>query len=219
MSGGRLNHPDAPHRRDWSRGQIAARLTHRVVTARRGDDDLNPGMIPDPPPRLTPAAVLVGLVERADGFHVLLTQRTAHLRTHAGQISFPGGKVEDVDSSPVEAALRETYEEVGLPDSKIDVVGALDPYVTRTGFRITPVVGFITPPFDIRPDAYEVAEVFETPLTHFMTPGVRRRHSRDHEGRKRYFYAMPYKDYYIWGATAGMLVNLVDMLIEKSDAG
>lgn len=167
------------------------------------------------PKSLTPAAVLIGLVDREDGFTVLLTQRSASLRTHAGQISFPGGKIEDADASPIEAALRETWEEVGLTDDKIDVIGALDPYVTRTGFRINPVVAFLTPPFEIKPDPSEVAAVFEAPLTHLMAPGVRQRHHRKHEGVTRYFYAMPYKDHYIWGATAGMLVNLVDVLLDR----
>lgn len=209
------------------------------MRAQRGDDDLNPGMFAAHAPgakstqsphqggasvgqshrpelkSLTPAAVLIGLVDREDGFTVLLTQRSAALRTHAGQISFPGGKIEDEDASPVEAALRETSEEIGLGEEVIDVVGALDPYVTRTGFRINPVVAFVTPPFDIKPDPSEVAAVFEAPLSHLMTPGIRQRHHRKHEGITRYFYAMPYKEHYIWGATAGMLVNLVDVLMDR----
>lgn len=182
----------------------------------RGDDDLNPGMKPVRE-KLTPASVLVGLVDRPDEFSVLLTQRTAHLRDHAGQISFPGGKMEELDTDPVSTALREAEEEVGLPAHQVEVVGALDRYVTRTGFDVTPVVAFITPPLTLNPDPSEVAEVFEVPLSHFLSPGVKQRHTREFEGQKRHFYAMPYRDYYIWGATAGMLVNLVDVLVGETE--
>lgn len=178
----------------------------------RGDNDLNPGMKPLRD-TLTPAAVLVALVERPEGFTVMLTQRTDHLRDHAGQISFPGGKIEKHDADPIATALREAEEEVGLAPHVVDVVGSLDRYVTRTGFAVTPVVGFVSPPFSVNPDPFEVAEVFEVPLRHFLTPGNRQRHSYDIQGQTRHYYAMPYKNYYIWGATAGMLVNLVDVLL------
>ena len=179
--------------------------------ASRGDNDLNPGMKPLRD-TLTPAAVLVALVDRPDGFTVMLTQRTDHLRDHAGQISFPGGKIEEHDEDHVATALREAEEEVGLAPQAVEVVGALDRYVTRTGFAVTPVVGFVDPPFKVAPDPFEVAEVFEVPLRHFLTPGNRQRHSYEIDGVTRQYYAMPYGDYYIWGATAGMLVNLVDVL-------
>ncbi len=180
----------------------------------RGDNDLNPGM---PPLRktLTPAAVLVALIDRPAGFTVMLTQRTDHLRDHAGQISFPGGKIEKHDEDPIATALREAEEEVGLAPHSVEVVGSLDRYVTRTGFAVTPVVGFVDPPFTINPDPFEVAEVFEVPLRHFLTRENRQRHFYEIEGVKRHFYAMPYNDYYIWGATAGMLVNLVDVLLAE----
>ncbi|NQU60797.1 MAG: CoA pyrophosphatase [Rhodospirillales bacterium] len=176
----------------------------------RGDHDLNPGMKTSPD--LTEAAVLVALVNRAAGITVLFTQRTDHLLTHAGQISFPGGHMETGDGSPQETALRETEEEVGLHRRHVEIIGRLDEYVTRTGFSITPVVGIVTPPFDISPDAHEVEEVFEVPLAFLLDPANHERHSREFEGRKREFYAMPYMDYYIWGATAGMLINLYEVL-------
>ena len=184
------------------------------AVASRGDNDLNPGMKPMRD-RLTPAAVLVALVDRPDGFTIMLTQRTAHLRDHAGQISFPGGKIEEHDENPVATALREAEEEVGLAPDLVEIVGPLDRYVTRTGFAVTPVVGFVSLPFTPKPDPFEVAEVFEVPLRHFLTPGNRQQHSYELEGVTRRFYAMPYQNYYIWGATAGMLVNLADILVAE----
>ena len=178
----------------------------------RGDHNLNPDL--DDHDKLVPAAVLVPLVERKDGLTALLTQRTNHLAHHPGQVSFPGGHVDPGDDSPEATALRETEEEVGLHRRHIDVLGRLDQYRVRTGFSVTPVVGLVTPPFDIKPDDFEVAEVFEVPLTFLMDPGNHERHSRDYRGETRYFYAMPYNGYYIWGATAGMLVNLYQVLTE-----
>lgn len=178
---------------------------------RRGDDDLNPGMRPQRA-TLTPAAVLVPIVLHRGGPTVLLTQRTDHLRDHAGQVSFPGGRIDPGDRDAVDAALRETEEEVGLPRNQVEVIAPLDPYITRTGFRVTPVVGLVTPPVDPKPDPFEVAEVFETPLAFLLDRRNHERHSREYEGRTRHFYAMPYGPYYIWGATAGMLVNLADVL-------
>lgn len=180
--------------------------------AMRGDHDLTPGA--RPPSGLTPAAVLVPLVDHADGLTVLLTRRTDHLAHHAGQISFPGGHIEPGDSGPEDTALRETEEEVGLSRSRIQVIGRLDRYVTRTGFDVTPVVGMIEPPLDLNVDPEEVAEVFEVPLDFFLDPANHQRMSRLFEGREREFYAMPYGDYFIWGATAGMLMNLYQLLDE-----
>ncbi len=176
----------------------------------RGDHDLNPGM--GPPAELRPAAVLVPLVEREPELTVLLTERTAHLAAHAGQISFPGGGVEPEDRDDIAAALRETEEEVGLPPDRIDVIGRLDTYVTRTGFRVEPVVGLVRPPFTLAPDANEVADVFEVPLSFILDPANLERHSRMFQGRKRFYYVYPYEDRYIWGATAGMLLNLREAL-------
>lgn len=161
-----------------------------------------------------PAAVLVPLVARDERISVLLTRRTDHLHHHPGQISFPGGRVEAGDSTPLDTALRETEEEIGLARTHIEVVGKLPDYLTGTGFRVTPVVGFVHPPFELTLDSFEVAEVFEVPLAHFLDPANHQRHSREFEGRLRHFYAMPYGDYYIWGATAGMLMSLYQVLSE-----
>lgn len=182
------------------------------VRLERGDHDLNPDLKPSAELKLTPAAVLVGLVERPAGMHVLFTKRTPHLHDHAGQISFPGGRIDPGDPDAPSAALREAEEEVGLPRAQVEMIGRLDTYVTRTGFEVTPCVGFVTPPDAYRPDPFEVAEVFEVPLGFFLEPGSRRLESRVYQGRQRFFYAFPWNHYYIWGATAGMLNNLVEVL-------
>lgn len=161
---------------------------------------------------LTPAAVLFPIVVRADGHTVMLTQRTAHLRDHAGQISFPGGRVESDDLSPTDTALRETEEEVGLSRERVEVLGFLPEYRTGTGFRVTPVVGLIHPPFDLQPDPFEVAEVFEVPLAFLLDPGNHQRHEMHYRGALRQYFAMPYGDYFIWGATAGMIRSLSERL-------
>ena len=155
-----------------------------------------------------PASVLVPLVCRESGITVLLTQRTEDMPSHAGQIAFPGGRrqVEDVDATAT--ALRETEEEVGLTRDFIDVIGALDLYRTGTGYQITPIVGIVTPGFTMRADPREVADVFEVPLAHFLDERNHRIDSRVWQGRERRYYAMPYGERYIWGATAGMLKNL-----------
>lgn len=176
----------------------------------RGDHDLNPGMWADKP--LKPAAVLVPIVAHPDQLTVLLTRRTAHLHDHAGQISFPGGRVDPCDENPVACALREAEEEVGLPRALPDVIGRLDTYQTRTGFEIVPVVGIVKPPFDLKPDPFEVAEVFEVPLDFVLDPANHRRDSRVYQGTERHFWAMPFGTYYIWGVTAGILVNLSEVL-------
>jgi len=157
-------------------------------------------------------------VVRREGLTLLFTRRTDHLDVHAGQISFPGGRLEPSDGGPEAAALRETEEEVGLLRRHVEVIGRLDTYVTRTGFEITPVMGLVTPPFPVAPDSFEVAEVFEAPLDFFLMPHNRRRDSRIYEGRRRHFYAFPYGDYYIWGATAGILVNLSEVLAPPAEA-
>jgi 8-oxo-dGTP pyrophosphatase MutT (NUDIX family) len=162
-----------------------------------------------PPERVvTPAAVLVPLINRPDGVTVMLTQRTAHLNDHAGQISFPGGRVDEGDVDRVYTALREAYEETGLPRDAVEVIGTLPDYDIPTGFRVTPVVGWIEPPVELAPDPFEVAEVFEVPLVHFLDPANHQRHSDEVNGRRRNYYAMPYQQRYIWGATAGMLHSL-----------
>ncbi len=161
---------------------------------------------------LTPAAVLFPIVQRDDGQTVLLTQRTAHLKDHGGQISFPGGRVETEDQTPVHTALRETEEEIGLAREHVEVLGFLPEYRTGTGFRVTPVVALITPPFDLALDPFEVAEAFEVPLDFLLDPANHKRHSLHYRGALRHFFAMPYGDYFIWGATAGMIRSLTERL-------
>lgn len=161
---------------------------------------------------LTPAAVLFPIVVRDTGHTVMLTQRTAHLRDHAGQISFPGGRVEADDLSPTHTALRETEEEVGLSRERVEILGFLPEYRTGTGFRVTPVVGLVHPPFELQPDPFEVAEVFEVPLAFLLDPGNHQRHEMHYRGALRQYFAMPYGDYFIWGATAGMIRSLSERL-------
>jgi 8-oxo-dGTP pyrophosphatase MutT (NUDIX family) len=182
-----------------------------LVAAVRGDHSLVPGGAP-PAVALTPAAVLVPLVAWPEGLSVLLTQRTQHLSAHAGQISFPGGSIEASDTDSIDAALRETEEEVGLPRAHVEVIGRLDTYVTSTGFEVTPVVGLVRAPYPTKPDPFEVAEVFEVPLDFVLDPVNHERHSREFKGRMRSFYVVPYRNRYIWGATAGMLMNLAEVL-------
>ncbi len=179
--------------------------------ATRGDHDLNPGMTP-PSAALRPAAVLVPLIDRAEGLSVLLTLRTPHLSAHAGQIAFPGGSIDGGDRDAVEAALRETEEEIGLPRDQIALIGRLDTYVTGTGFEITPIVGIVTPPFPLAADPYEVAEVFEVPLSFVVDAKNHRRTERVFEQHRRVFFVLPFENWNIWGATAGILVNLAEVL-------
>ncbi|MDF1736281.1 MAG: CoA pyrophosphatase [Minwuia sp.] len=171
------------------------------------DYDLTPGARPDERP-LKPAAVLVPIIDRPEGPTVLLTRRTAHLSSHAGQISFPGGRAEPEDPSPEITALRETEEEVGIDREIIEIVGRLDTYRTVTNYAVTPVVGIVRPGFAPSPDPYEVAEVFETPLAFLLDSRNHLRHSGWFNGTPRRWWAMPFGEYYIWGATAGMLMNL-----------
>jgi len=199
-----------PGRRGFG-GTADAAEAAALRRATRGDHDLNPGWTP-PSTELRPAAVLVPLVDRTGGISVLLTQRTAHLSAHAGQISFPGGRIETSDRDATEAALRETEEEVGLPRDHVTVIGRLDTYVTGTGFEITPMVGIIKVPFPLTPDPFEVSEVFEVPLSFVLDPNNHRRMTRVFEQRTRVFFVLPYENRYIWGATAGMLVNLAEVL-------
>jgi 8-oxo-dGTP pyrophosphatase MutT (NUDIX family) len=166
----------------------------------------------------TQASVLVPLVQR-DEVTVLLTQRSDHLTDHPGQISFPGGRAEPEDADAIATALRETEEEVGLHAHQIEVLGSLPTYTTGTGFVVTPVVALIEPPFTIDPDPFEVAEVFEVPLSFLMAPANHRRHGVEMAGVRREFYSMPWQSvapasrrYFIWGATAAMLRNFYRFL-------
>ncbi|KAA6182922.1 CoA pyrophosphatase [Thiohalocapsa marina] len=167
------------------------------------------------------AAVLVPVVAHPAGPSVLLTRRSAHLHHHPGQISFPGGCVEADDSGPVATALRETEEEIGLHRRHVERLGELPDYLTGTGFRVTPVVSLVHPPFELRLDPFEVDEVFEVPLSHFLDPSNHQRHSTTIQGRLRHFHAMPYGQYFIWGATAGILMSLYQMLagVDGAEAG
>lgn len=171
-----------------------------------GDHDLDAAPRPQSP--LTPAAVLVPLVVRPGGLQVLLTQRTDHLHDHAGQVSFPGGRREHSDAGSVATALRETREEIGLVEDFIEVVGLLDDYETGTGFRVTPVVSFVSEGFTLALDSFEVADAFEVPLDYLFDPANHQRRSRQFNGRQRSYYVFEYQDRVVWGATAGMLMNL-----------
>jgi 8-oxo-dGTP pyrophosphatase MutT (NUDIX family) len=186
--------------------RLRASLLREPVTGHFVQEDGGEGL------PLTPAAVLFPIVLRDNGQTVLLTQRTAHLRDHAGQISFPGGRVEAEDESPIHTALRETEEEIGLAREHVEILGFLPEYRTGTGFRVTPVVALVTPPFELALDPFEVAEAFEVPLSFLLDPANHKRHSLHYRGALRHFFAMPYGDYFIWGATAGMIRSLTERL-------
>lgn len=199
----------APERlsQDWLR----ARFANPPVWVPESPDEhlLRPGVTTP-----TPAAVLMPIVMHEQRPTLLLTQRTAHLNDHAGQVSLPGGRVDATDASAIETALRETEEEVGLDRRHVDVLGTLPDYFTGTGFRVTPVVSLVRPPFELRADPFEVAEIFEVPLA-FLMDGMnhqRRTIELPNGLGRRTFYAMPYERFFIWGATAGMLRNLFHFL-------
>lgn len=182
----------------------------------RSDRDIDPAApLPDEGRVLRPAAVLVPVVDHGPGRStVLLTRRSDFLPDHAGQISFPGGRIETTDEDEIATALRETEEEIGLARRHVEILGRLDSYVTVTGFLIAPVVGILSPPFELRPDRREVAAVFEIPLDVILDPANHALHARTYQGRIRRFHAMTYGDHFIWGATAHMLVNLAHCLGE-----
>lgn len=185
--------------------------------SRRGDHDLNDAAMRPTPP-LVPAAVLVPLVEHDDDYTVLLTQRAEDLTHHPGQISFPGGRIESHDETPARAALREAEEEIGLTADFVDIIGNLDIYEVRTGFEVFPVVGLVQTGFDLSLDRSEVADVFEVPLSFVLDPRNHERQSRTYQGRLRHFYVLPFEDRFIWGATAGMLINLYEVLTGEKAA-
>ena len=177
----------------------------------RGDFDLNPDQRPRDAQMLSPAAVLVPIVQRAEPT-ILFTQRTEHLPRHAGQVSFPGGRAQVDDISLVQTALRETHEETGIEATFVTIAGFLEAFETGTGYAILPVVGLLADGFSLAPDANEVADIFEVPLAFLIDPKNRTRQSREFQGRMRSFYSFTYKERYIWGATAAMLVNFGDRL-------
>jgi len=165
-----------------------------------------------------PAAVLVPIVAHPDGLTVLFTKRTAHLKAHSGQVSFPGGRAEAGDPSPEYTALREAEEEIGLPMDRVEVLARLPEYMTRTGFRVTPVVGIVTPPLELVPDAREVDEVFEVPLDFLLDPANHRRETRKIGERLASFYVIEHHGRVIWGATAGMLLTFYRSLAAAASA-
>jgi len=189
-------------------------IENRIAAYRNISDDnghvINPHFRAHAP--LRSAAVLVPIVTRQNGPTVLFTQRTDHLEHHPGQVSFPGGHVEESDGSPEETAIRETEEEVGMHRRHIEVIGRIDTYLTSTGFSVVPVVARIDPPFEIIPDPEEVAEVFEVPLAFLLDPSNHMRETRLFGDQAWYAYAMPYNGYNIWGVTAGMVRNFYEIL-------
>lgn len=164
---------------------------------------------------LRPAAVLLLVVNHPGDPTVVFTQRTAHLADHAGQISFPGGRCDEGDGTPERTALREAEEEVGVPADRVEILGRLPEYRTGTGYSVTPIVGWAEPPLVYRPDPHEVADVFEVPLAFLLDAGNHRYESAFYRGRMRKYWAMPYGERFIWGATAGMLVTFHRILIPQ----
>jgi 8-oxo-dGTP pyrophosphatase MutT (NUDIX family) len=201
----------ARERLSWS---VPQDLTDPALTPRRGDHDLEPVMraIAEIRP-IRPAAVLIPVVDHAEAT-VLLTERTTHLSDHAGQIAFPGGRIEPSDATPMAAALREAKEEVGLDREFIEPIGYLDVYMTTLGYRVVPTVARIRPGFTLRLNPAEVEVAFEVPLAFLMEPENHRRHSREWQGLMRSYYAMPFGERYIWGVTAGILRNLYERIYE-----
>lgn len=189
-----------PHTIDWLRQRLNARRT--PAPSLYCDDEILPGEA-----QQRPASVLVPIIAHENPT-VLFTVRASHLRSGSGQISFPGGGAEPNDPTPEHTALRETFEEVGLPGERVEILGRLAHYVTRNGYRITPVIGVVKPPLTLAPNHNEVAEVFEVPLGFLFDPRNHLRHAHQSNGRLRHYYAVQYEDYYIRGVTAGLVVNL-----------
>lgn len=204
----------------FTKSDLLARASNLLTTPplswNSSDDDMNikARMIPEGvKPKL--AAVLVPIVCRGDDLTVLLTQRTAHLSKHAGQVAFPGGKRDDGET-PLQAALREAREETGLAVDFVEPLGYLDGYLTVTGYLVNPVVALVRDGFTLRAEAGEVADIFEVPLSFLMNDANRETHSREWQGLTRHYYAYPFGERYIWGATAGMIKNLGDRLYGRS---
>ena len=185
------------------------------ASIRVGDHVLNPDQLAlADAANARPAAVLIPLIARPEGTTVLLTQRASSLRSHSGQIAFPGGRIDGPDETPVEAALREAQEEIGLDPSRVEPFGRLDAYLSGSGFRIVPIVGEVRPPFTLTMNDAEVADAFEVPFNFLMDAANHQRQSREWKGIERHYYAMPWKERYIWGVTAGILRNLYERLVD-----
>jgi 8-oxo-dGTP pyrophosphatase MutT (NUDIX family) len=199
-----------PAQKEW----LEQRLARPTPAAAKGMSD---GFrLPGREGSATPAAVLVPIVNRPTDLTLLLTQRSADLPDHPGQISFPGGRVEPGDASIAHAALREATEEIGLPAARVAILGELAPYETVTGYSVTPVVGWVEPPFELKLDPIEVADVFEVPLAFLLNPLNLQRHYRMFGDIRRDFWAIPYGEHYIWGATAAMLL-ILDHTLRDAD--
>ena len=198
------------------RAYIAARLAAPPPPSAVGMSDGH--RIPGREGPLRPAAVLLPLVSRPEGIQMLLTERSAALADHPGQISFPGGRIEAADADAAVAALRETHEETGLPRERVVLLGQLPHYATVTGYDVTPVVGWVEPPFALMPDPVEVADVFEVPLAFLLDPVNQKRHFRMIGEVRRDYWAIPYAERYIWGATAAMLMMFDRVLREGAVA-
>lgn len=206
--------PAPPHElRDWITLHLDPLEEREAAEGEtRSDFDLTPGGWAPPDQPLTPASVLVPLIEREHGLSVLLTRRSDTLRKHTGQVAFPGGR-RDPGETPWQTALREAEEEVGLHPSFVSLAGLSTPYRTGTGYLITPVVGFVRPGFSLEANPAEVADIFETPFGFLMDPANHEEHERQlPTGETRRFYAMTHENQFIWGATAGMLRALYDRL-------
>ncbi|MCX2725841.1 CoA pyrophosphatase [Roseibium salinum] len=202
---------------DWAR-QLQRRLAdagRRQGGRETGDHTLNPELGPyarwNGPPR--DAAVLIGIVQRDGGPNLILTQRTGHLTSHAGQVALPGGKIDPTDSGPAEAALREAEEEIGLARERVELLGNLPTYLTGSGYRVVPIVGAVREATPYRPNPDEVEAVFEVPLDFLMNPANHQKLSREWQGHRRYFYAMPFGERYIWGVTAGIIRSFYETVI------
>lgn len=200
--------PDGMRLRFTQEKQWQAEVTdeNRAALAREGSVRAGRGN------ELTPAAVLIPLIMHENELKILLTQRTAHLHDHPGQISFPGGRSDPQDTSAIDTALREAEEEIGLPSHRVEVLGSLPHYLTITGYQVTPVVSLVDAGHAYEPDEFEVADIFEVPMAYLMNPHHHEQRMWESPQGYRRFYAMPYENKFIWGATAGMLRNLYHFL-------
>lgn len=169
---------------------------------------------------ITPAAVFIPLVERCGQVHVMFTRRAAHLYNHAGQICFPGGRIESGDADYVQAALRETWEEIGVEPRFVELLGAQPSFLTSTRYTMKPVIGVLRPGYTLQPDSSEVDEIFEVPLADLLDPTLHRLHEiRPTDGLPRYFFSVSWGDYFIWGATAALIRNLYHYLAAAESSG